>query len=185
MERGGIMLNTFAKFLLVSTSLSPLLGAVAVNQYAHGEPTGRWGAWLVVALLLIFMCWALLHYASKNAQRHEFRIKEFERDDKEVLAFLVTYLLPFLSTDKMGFAGDWLTGAYVLGIIFLVVAHAGAFHFNPVMGLLGYHFYAVKDDGGASHLLITRHELLRSGSDVPTVQLARNIHLHVGAQNAQ
>src|SRR5689334_1229848 len=121
------MLNTFAKFLLVSTSLSPLLGAVAVNQFSRGESATRWGAWLAAALLLVFLCWGLLRYAAKNAQQHAFRVKEFERGDKEVLAFLVTYLLPFLSTEKMGFVGDWLTGTYVLPIIFLVIAHAGAF----------------------------------------------------------
>ncbi len=178
------MLNTFAKFLLVATSLSPLLGAVAVNQFSRGEPPIQWGSWLAVAALLVFVCWALLRYTARNAQRHEFQIKEFEQDDKEVLAFLVTYLLPFLSNDKMGFAGDWLTGAYVLGIIFLVIAHAGAFHFNPVMGLLGYHFYAVKDDGGASNLLISRKELMRTGLALPTVRLARNIYLHVGGDDA-
>lgn len=32
------MLNLFAKFLLVATSLSPILGAVAVNQYSLGKP---------------------------------------------------------------------------------------------------------------------------------------------------
>lgn len=178
------MLNTFARFLLVSTSLSPLLGAVAVNQFARGEPAMRWGAWLAVALLLVFLCWALLRYAAKNAQQHQFHIKEFERNDKEVLAFLVTYLLPFLSTEKMGFAGDWLTGAYVLAIIFLVIAHAGAFHFNPVMGLLGYHFYAVKNGDGVSHLLISKDELRRPGRDVETVRLAHSIYLHTGGADA-
>ena len=178
------MLNSFARFLLVSTSLSPLLGAVAVNQFARGEPAMRWGAWLAVALLLVFLCWALLRYAAKNAQQHQFHIKEFERNDKEVLAFLVTYLLPFLSTEKMGFAGDWLTGAYVLAIIFLVIAHAGAFHFNPVMGLLGYHFYAVKNGDGVSHLLISKDELRRPGRDVETVRLAHGIYLHTGGADA-
>ena len=178
------MLNTFARFLLVSTSLSPLLGAVAVNQFARGEPAARWGAWLAVAILLVFLCWALLRYAAKNAQQHQFHIKEFERNDKEVLAFLVTYLLPFLSTEKMGFAGDWLTGAYVLAIIFLVIAHAGAFHFNPVMGLLGYHFYAVKNGDGVSHLLISREELRRPGRDVKTVRFAYGIYLHTRGPNA-
>lgn len=178
------MLNTFAKFLLVSTSLSPLLGAVAVNQFARGEPPAMWGAWLVAALLLVFLCWALLRYVAKNAQQHAFHIKEFERDDKEVLAFLIAYLLPFLSTDKMGFAGDWLTGAYVLGIIFLVIAHAGAFHFNPVMGLLGYHFYAVKNAVGVSHLLISKAELRRPGEEIQTVRLAHNIYLHTGGKDA-
>ena len=178
------MLNTFAKFLLVATSLSPLLGAVAVNQFARGEPATRWGAWLAAALLLVLLCWALLQYAARNAQRHQFRIKEFERNDKEVLAFLVTYLLPFLSTEKMGFAGDWLTGTYVLAIIFLVIAHAGAFHFNPVMGLLGYHFYAVKNSDGVPHLLISKDELRRPGRDVGTVRLAHGIYLHTGGADA-
>jgi hypothetical protein len=178
------MLNTFAKLLLVSTSLSPLLGAVAVNQLANGEPAVRWGAWMAVAVLLVVLCWGLLRYAAKNAQRHDVHIKEFERDDKEVLAFLVTYLLPFVSTDKMGFAGEWLTGAYVLGIIFLVVAHAGAFHFNPVMGLLGYHFYAVKNADSVSLLLISKSELHRPGKDVRTVRLAHKIYLHTGAADA-
>jgi hypothetical protein len=178
------LLNTFAKFLLVSTSLSPLLGAVAVNQFARGEPATRWSAWLAVAILLVFLCWALLRYAATNAQQHQFHIKEFERSDKEVLAFLVTYLLPFLSTEKMGFTGDWLTGAYVLAIIFLVIAHAGAFHFNPVMGLLGYHFYAVKNSDGVSHLLISKDELRRPGRDVGTVRLAHGIYLHTGGADA-
>ena len=165
------MLNTFAKFLLVSTSLSPLLGAVAVNQFSRGEPASRYGAWLAAALLLVILCWSLHHRASKNAQNHAYRIKEFERSDKEVLAFLITYLLPFLSNEKMGFTGDWLTGAYVLLIIFLVIAHAGAFHFNPVMGLLGYYFYAVKNEDGDFHLLTSRAELRRPGQEVQTVRL--------------
>lgn len=178
------MLNTFAKFLLVSTSLSPVLGAVVVNKIAHGEPAIQWGAWLAVALLLVFLCWAVLAYASRNAQKHTLHIKEFERDNKEVLAFLVAYLLPFLSNDKMGFTVDWLTGTYVLGLIFLVVAHAGAFHFNPVMGLLGYHFYTVKEGDGVSDLLISRVELRRPGKDVATVRLAQNIYLHTGSGDA-
>jgi len=178
------MLNTFAKFLLVSTSLSPLLGAVAVNQFARGEALDRWLPWLVVAVLLVFLCWALLAYAAKNVQTQVFHIQEFERNDKEVLAFLVTYLLPFLSAEKMGFGGEWLTSAYVLLIIFLVIAHAGAFHFNPVMGLLGYHFYAVKDKEGLSHLLISKTELHRPKLDVQTVRLAANIYLHTGSDHA-
>lgn len=178
------MINTFAKFLLVSTSLSPLLGAVAVNQFARGEPAAHYGAWLAAALLLVLLCWLVLRYASKNAQQEAYLVKEFERNDKEVLAFLVAYLLPFLSTDKMGFAADWLTGAYVLLIIFLVIAHAGAFHFNPVMGLLGYHFYAVKNEDGVSHLLISRAELRRPGQEVQTVRLAHNIYLHTEVANA-
>lgn len=178
------MLNSFAKFLLVSTSLSPVLGAVAVNQFARDEAWTVWGPWLAVAAFLVFLCWALLSYASKNAQKHLFTIREFERSDQEVLAFLLAYLLPFVSSENMAFTGEWLTGAYILGIIFLVITHAGAFHFNPVMGLLGYHFYAVKNSDGVSHLLISKAELHRPGQEVQTVRLAHHIYLHRGDRDA-
>lgn len=46
------MLNTFAKLLLVSTSLAPIHGAVAVNQFARDEPWTRWVWWLIAALEL-------------------------------------------------------------------------------------------------------------------------------------
>lgn len=178
------MLNTFAKFLLVSTSLAPILGAVAVNQFAHEEPWTRWIWWLAAALLLVALCWAMLGYASRNAQKHLFRIKEFERTDQEVLAFLLAYLLPFVSAENMSFSDEWLTGAYILGIIFLVIAHAGALHFNPVMGLLGYHFYSVKNGDGVSQLLISKTELRRPGGEVQTVRLAHHIYLHTGGRDA-
>lgn len=143
-----------------------------------------WGPWLGIALLLVFLCWALLHYAAKNAQKQALLIKEFERNDKEILAFLLTYLLPFISKENMAFTGEWMTGMYILAMIFLVIVHAGAFHFNPVMGLLGYHFYAVKDGDGASSLLISKQELRRSGKEIQTVKLAHNIYLHNGGGDA-
>jgi len=174
------VLNRLARFLLVSTALAPVLGAVAVNQAARGEP---WLQWLLVTLLLVFLCWAMLRYAAKNAQTQIFYIKAFERSDKEVLAFLLAYLLPFISQDGVMTGGSWLVGAYVLGIIFLVIAHAGAFHFNPVMGLLGYHFYAVKNDDGVTQLLISKEELRKPGIELKTVYLARGIYLDTGERN--
>lgn len=178
------MLNQFAKFLLVATSLSPVLGAVAVNQFGLGKPWLNWLPWLAVALLLVIICWLLLKYAARNAQKHRFRIEQFESNDKEVLAFLLAYLLPFISSKDMAFEGQWMTGAYILAIIFLVIAHAGAFHFNPVMGLLGYHFYGVKSREGVSQLLISKAELRRTGKEIETVRLAHNIYLHTGGADA-
>lgn len=133
---------------------------------------------MLVAALLVFLCWAMLRYAAQNAQKHLFRIQEFERNDKEVLAFLLAYLLPFISSDGVISTGEWLVGAYVLAVIFLVIAHAGAFHFNPVMGLLGYHFYNVRNGDGVSHLLISKDELRKPGTDIQTVRLAHGIYLH-------
>jgi hypothetical protein len=178
------MLNKFAKVLLVSSSLSPVLGTVAVNQLALGKPLWSWLPWVVMALLLVFICWGLLRYAERNAQKHKLKVEQFEDNDKEVLAFLLAYLLPLVSVKDTVAEIHWLTGAYVLVIILLVFTHARAFHFNPVMGLLGYHFYSLKNGDGISLLLISRSELRRSGRELDTVRLAHNIYLHTGDADA-
>ena len=45
-------MSKFAKLLLIATSLSPLLGAVAVNQWATGDV--NWWKWILATLVLIF-----------------------------------------------------------------------------------------------------------------------------------
>ena len=179
------MLNRFANLLLVSTSLSPILGAVAVNQYSLGKPPAVWLPWVAVALLLVFICWSVLQYTARAAQKHMLKITEFEGKDKEVLAFLLAYLLPFAAAKDMLADVHWLTGAYVFAIILLVFTHARAFHFNPMMGLLRYHFYSLKDGDGVSVLLISRSELRRPGGEVPTVRLAYDIYLQIGDADAR
>lgn len=178
------MLNWFAKFLLIATSLSPILGAVAVNQYSLGKALSVWLPWLAVALLLIFICWGLLRYARHAAQTHTLKITQFEDKDKEVLAFLLAYLLPFAAAKDMLADVHWVTTAYVFGIILLVFSHARAFHFNPILGLLGYHLYSLKDGDGVSVLLISSKELHRTGVEVETVRLAHDIYLRIGETDA-
>lgn len=178
------MLNRLAILLLVSSSLSPVLGAVAVNQYTLDKSVSAWLPWVVVAVLLVVICWGVLHYASTNAQKHNLKIEQFEDKDKEVLAFLLAYLLPLVSVKDTVSSIHWLTTAYVLAIVLVVFTHARAVHFNPVMGLLGYHFYSIKNSDGLSLLLISRSELRRSGEELETVRLAQNIYLHIGGGDA-
>ena len=179
------MLNWFAKLLLVSTSLSPILGAVAVNQYSLGKPRSVWLPWVGMTLLLVFTCWGLLHYAAQAAQKRILPITGVEDKDKEVLAFLLAYLLPFAAAKDILADVHWLTGAYVFAMILLVFTQARAFHFNPMMGLLGYRFYSVKDGDGVPVLLISRSELRRTGSEVHTVRLAQDIYLQIRGLDAR
>ena len=174
------VLNRFAKLLLISTSLSPVLGGVAVNQASLSKPMSAWLPWLVAALLLVFVCWGLLRHAASAAQTHTLTIAQFEGNDKEVLAFLVAYLLPFVAAKDVLAEVHWLTGAYVFALILLVFTNARAYHFNPVMGLLGYHFYSIKNSEGASVLLISRLELRRTDAEVKTVRITHGIYLQTG-----
>lgn len=176
------MLSAFAKILLVLTSLSPALGAVAISQFTNDQPWIIWGAYLVVGLFLIIVCWALLGYAEKNVQKHNFSIEQFDRKDQEMLAFLFIYLFPFLRVET--FAGGWLISVYVLIIVTVAIVYTGAFHFNPVMRLLGYRFYAVKNSRGTSQLLISKKDLRNSETDIQAVRLALDVYLYVEETHA-
>ena len=178
-------MNILAKCLLVSTSFSPVLIAVAINQFERCEPWTSYIWWLAVAFLLVVLCWLLLRYAAANLEKHVFHIKEFERKDQELLAFLFIYLLPFVRSENVTFASQWLTSVYILTIIILAIAYAGAFHFNPIMRLLFcYRFYAVKTPHGVSTLLISKKSLRRPGKKLQTVQLAWDVYLHTGDSDA-
>lgn len=171
------MFTRFAKLLLVGTSLAPVLGAVAVNQIAAGEPWTAWIGWLATALGCIGVCALMLRLARTNGERQPLLISEAESSDHEMLGFLLAYLMPFVASDKLGFTGEWLTGAYILLLIFLAVGHGDTRHFNPVLGLLGYHFYSVKTTGGLPFLLITRRVLRRTDEPLTVVQLTDSIYL--------
>ena len=177
------MLNLFAKVLLASTCLSPVLVAVAITSIEQSEPWTWWVWWILVAILLVVLCWALLEYQAQNGQKESITIKEFERRDQEMLVFLFIYLLPFLRVVDPVFSPQWLAGGYILAIIVIAIADVGAFHFNPVMRLLRFRFYSIKTQDGLSSLLISKKELRRL-CEIETVSLSRGIYLYTGASHA-
>ena len=180
----GNMLDIVPKCLLVGTSLSPVFGVLAVNGIERGLPWQSWIGWLIAAIVLIGLCWSLLRYTQRNAQKQRFHIKEFERTDHQVLTFLFIYILPFVRSENMTFAAHPVTTVCILGVIVFAIAIADAFHFNPVMRALGYRFYTVKNREGTAKLLISRRDLRRTGVAVQTVSLARDVRIHIGDSGA-
>lgn len=176
-------MNIVIKFLLVSTSLSPVFLIVVVNQLERGKSWTSWIGWLIAALILVGLCWRLLGSVAKRAPRALLDVKEFERKDQEMLTFLFIYLLPFIRTGSSTFASEPFTSIFTLAAIILALAQAGAFHFNPVMFVLGYRFYAIKNPRGVSNLLISKGILWRPDQIGSTVQIANNVYLQMRKRN--
>lgn len=177
-------MNKCAKILLASTSLCPVLFIVSVNQFERCKSVKSGVGWLAAAIILIILCGWLLRHFSKKAGKHLLHIHEFERKDHEMLAFLFIYILPFIRAGSSTFANEWITSVCLLIVLAFAIAHARAFHFNPVMGFLGYHFYAIKDSQGISNLLISKKDLQRPDQEIQTVQLTSNVYLQTEHINA-
>ena len=168
-------MNQFGKFLLVLTSLSPVMLGYAVNSYSQGSNAAYYygvlgGGSGVVCLLLI-------HFCKANLQVQTLTVKKVKTVDKQALAFLVIYLMPLFTNNAIDFAAHPMTAAYVLVTIGIVVYHTNAFAFNPVLALMRYHFYEIEAESGMTYLFVTRKVLQSQDGKYKAVKIGNYVFM--------
>ena len=153
-------MNKFGKFLLVVTSLSPILIAYAVNSISKGDKVAAY-YFVLFGIGFSIICPLILWYCKTQISVEVLKIKKVTSVDKQAIAFLVIYLMPLFADNTVDFGTHPWTAAYIVLTIGMVIYHSNAFTFNPLLALLGYHFYEVESEDGMTYLLVTR-KLLNS-----------------------
>lgn len=97
-------------------------------------------------------------------------IREISNADNESIIFIFTYLIPLLDIDSY-------MVIFLLGLFFLVIFTTNLYHFNPFLGLLGYHQYEIKLEDGPTYILISKKTLINSKQIKNVVQLTNYILL--------
>jgi len=159
------LLNTLAKLMLTGTALAPVALVYAWVMHTDGQNFAALGL-VLAAILLILLMLGLLRYCRKHLERSQFKVTSIEAADREYITFILLYLSP-LFTAKFGDL-NWDILVPTLVIFLLVISTGYGYHFNPLLGLLGWHFYKVSTDEGVSYVLITKKEL-RSAKQCLTV----------------
>ena len=172
------MLNKPAKIMLVATSLAPVLGAFGMISYSSTHSIWIAAQWFLCAILLLLLCWLVLLFAERKGERESVTFRSFRNVDREVLTFLLIYLLPLIAKDSLP-AFQIPVAVYVFLVIAWAVYHSNAFFFNPLLGLLGYHFYAVESRDGVPHVLITRDTIRVPSATLEVIQLFDHTYLMV------
>lgn len=146
------MLNGLARLLLVSTSLAPILliYAAAIVEERSVLATGL----AVASVLLVLLCWLLLFYVTRVPGTESIEITSVSGKDTEIVSFLVAYMLPVLLGKQLE-SNLWALIVFV-AVLGLVLFKANVHHVNPLMGMLGYHFYEVEASSKIKYLMITR-----------------------------
>lgn len=168
-------MNKLGKLVLMATSLTPILGAFAVNYFAH-QDWWKGGICLGFAFLLALICWGVILRCRRILAEEPLVTKKVKTADKEVVTFLLVYLLPLFTKDLI-FTGNWLTPIYIVMVIALCVYHSNAFSFNPLLSIVGYHFYEVENENGMNYLLISTKTIHRHDNMLRVRQLADYIYL--------
>jgi hypothetical protein len=138
-----------------------------------------WAAvtWLGLVLALVLSTRCLLLLVKNQLEVLDVRLGSARTSDREVIAFLVAYVLPLALGGTSSQAFDpWAVG-FVLLIFGLIVWGSHAYDFNPLLGLLGYHFFEVETEDGITYVLITKRSIVSVRQVTKVVQLAEYVLL--------
>jgi len=171
------MLNWLAKLLLTSTAIAPVLITYAWVAYQASEALQA-AILLVACMTLIVICILVLRYARKHLERANFSATTVEAADRENMGFLLLYLLPLFTAQFDSL--NWQVWVPAIAIFAAVVATGYSYHFNPLLGLMGWHFYKVGTEEGVTYVLITKKQLRRATGAIKVGQLTEYIVLDVG-----
>lgn len=150
------MLSTLAKLMLTGTALAPVALVYAWVFYSDGN--WKWALALVVgAIILIGLMVMLLRFCQEKLERSQFKVTSIEAADREHITFILLYLSPLFTSELGDLNWDLLIPTVIVFI--LVISTGYGYHFNPLLGLLGWHFYKVSTLEGVSYVLITKKEL--------------------------
>jgi MFS family permease len=171
------MLNKIAKLSLVTTSIAPILLTLWFKEFSQAWcwQDGCW--YLGATLILVFICWVLINVSKCKLEKLPVKIVSVKTADKEVVNFILIYLLPLINITHNIINLPVLL--FVAGMFFYIVATSNAYHVNPLLNILGYHFYEVTIEGGISYVLITKRNIANCKIVSEIVQLSEYMILEV------
>lgn len=162
------MHNWIARILLTSTALAPVGLTYAWVAWVQGE--GKTGLIiLTTSTLMVVICVAVLGVAKKRLPASTFKASTVEAADHENTAFLLLYVMP-LFTERFNTL-EWQFWVPTLFIFAVITATGYNYHFNPMLGLLGWHFYKVESAEGVTFILITKKQLRTAADTIKVGQL--------------
>ncbi len=173
------MLNVLARLLLTSTALAPVGLTYAWVAYVQNMP-GPAFMILAISIVLFFACLFVLWRSKKNLAASTFKASSIEAADHENTAFLLLYVMPLFTSQFNTL--DWKFWIPTIVIFGVITATGYNYHFHPMLGLMGWHFYKVESPEGVTFVLITRKHLRTAATQLNVGQLTEYILLDLGGK---
>ena len=184
------MLKKHFKFILMSTSLSPVILVFAITQLRYIKlPILDWICSIPVYKLILFVficlvipiilsvtCCRLTSGLSKEGTRFTLHINEFGRRGEGLLSFIFLYILPIIRMQSELSLMDCIIYVIVFILTAFIMTDIGSYNVNPIMRLCGYKIYPIKDRNNINLLLITKRTL-RSHDPINTRRVCHDVFI--------
>lgn len=155
------MLNWIARILLTATAVAPVLLVIAYYYVCQAQYIVS-ATLLAVVVVLVVVLLLLLRYCDRTIERTKFSIVSIESADREYVSFLLLYLSPLFFSDIANANWSIIVASFTVFAVFVATGYG--YHFNPLLGLFGYHFYKVGTNEGVSYVLVTQKKLLTASN---------------------
>ena len=121
-------------------------------------------------LLLRSTTW-FLGQAKRQLELMPVTLAKVKTSDREVMGFMLAYIAPIALAAGGSVSIDPFAVLFLLILFGFVVWGMHAYDFNPLLGLLGYHFFEVETDKFLTYIMITRREIVSVRQITEVVQL--------------
>jgi hypothetical protein len=166
----------WTKGILFISSFSPLLLVFALlDSFGGGTPT-------IACLVLAVLGPVSLYVVLRIARRFEgvpLVARGAQRKDADVLAYVATYLIPFLTVAATTLRARVAVGIFIV-IIGLFYIRGEMYFLNPLLGLVGYRVFEIQVSGGGAVVLITRRRHIGAQAQLRPLPLADYIYWEPG-----
>lgn len=106
------------------------------------------------ALALVWLCDVVIRRSAAELASNPVKVSAIKPADKEIIGFVLAYLLPLARGSNF----EGFPMVMVLVVFFLVIMTSNAYHTNPLLTMLGYHFYEVTIEN-VGYVLISKRNL--------------------------
>lgn len=155
------------RLVLFFSSYSPLFLILAIRNLAKTIV----GAWVLIAIAVgSLLILAYFLYDKRKQGSHNVTLTRVTPRDADVMAYVVTYLIPFLGI-SVSDPVDAVSLGIMLGLIAVVYVSSNLIYINPILGLLGYRFYEVETANGKISTLVSRTDYVKTGLPIAVVSL--------------
>jgi hypothetical protein len=155
------------RFRLLGSSMSPLLLILGIRL---------WSTHTVVACLLLIAAvvfvGSLLLFVNARGRldRQEFTLTAVRDESGQIPAYLVTYLVPFvtLNVDELA---DLLAYLVLAVVMVVLIVRTDLIYVQPVLLAIGWHLYRTEVKGGFEDVVMISGLDLKAGNEVSVVGL--------------
>ena len=155
------------RFRLLCSSLAPLLLILGVRLWKdHWEVAAA----LVAAAIGAAMSLMLLMRSRESLSSQNYVLNNVHDESGEIPAYLVTYLLPFVTLNIAGW-NDFVGYLLLAAVLVVLVVRTDLVYVQPLLLAVGWHLYRVEVQGGYEARVMISGYRLRTGQSVSTVGL--------------